>query len=210
MWPLCCVLVLYFRLKWWFFEVCNHISEEERASCFTLTVFLMSSPTRPMGWCFNTCRERFASGVSLCTCNVCSSLSINLADIFDFTLNRNSSELTRCLVVFLRFFRFDMTSNMAARKPSWKSDVELYLTLKQPCLWLQKLFRNVYSVVLLRTCDFWFVLSTNKVAGGHLYLRRLSESRSSSGFTPSVRLSIRPSVRSFVRPYVCPQHFWGA
>ena len=34
------------------------------------------------------------------------------------------------------------------------------------------------------------------------YLRRFSESRSSSGYTPSVRLFIRSSVR--------PQHFWGA
>ena len=40
------------------------------------------------------------------------------------------------------------------------------------------------------------------------YLRRFSESRSSSGSTPSVRssvrLSVRPSVRPSIRPSVCP------
>ena len=42
------------------------------------------------------------------------------------------------------------------------------------------------------------------------YLRRFSESTSSSGSTPSVRPSVCLSVRSSVRPFVCPQLFWGA
>ena len=36
----------------------------------------------------------------------------------------------------------------------------------------------------------------------YFYLRRFSESRSSSGSTPSVRLSVRSSIRSSVRPSV--------
>ena len=43
---------------------------------------------------------------------------------------------------------------------------------------------------------------------GRFYLRPFSECRSSSGSTPSVRLSVRPSVRPSVRLSVCSQHFW--
>ena len=36
------------------------------------------------------------------------------------------------------------------------------------------------------------------------YLRRFSKSRSSSGSTPFVCLSVRPSIRPSVRPSICP------
>ena len=64
-------------------------------------------------------------------------------------------------------------------------------------------------VALCLVCQTFEPEDQGRFQGGHLkqnvfYLRRFSESRSSSGSTPSVRSSVRPSVCPSVCPFVRP------
>ena len=72
-------------------------------------------------------------------------------------------------------------------------------SLKKTIYTLRKIhfFRTVDLILIVKSDLIIIVMNTVKKLS--FYLRRFSESRSSSGSTPSVRSSVRPSVRPSVR-----------